>query len=336
MLSHNCANSRYHAVTVSRTDVLSAYRLLLGREAADEEAELWINLPSLAELRDTFLASSEFEAAVSHQDSRWRQPPHSLASLIDTSPPLPIEWKTDASTEAKLVSYVQETWTKLGEEEPHWSVLSSDQFKSSKIQDHQNEFYRSGVDEAGRIHSILSRCGLSDQAHGRLLEFGCGVGRVTPYLAERFDEVIAVDISTSHLRMARERVEEGGLNNVRCVLARAPEFALEPDSFDIWFSHIVLQHNPPPIIAIILKRMFETLAVGGLTIFQVPTYAPGYSFNISQYLSAAKHGAIEVHCLPQSVVFQLAQDAGCVPVDVRQDDAMSYPWISNTFVFRKL
>jgi SAM-dependent methyltransferase len=323
-------------VTISKSDVHSAYRLLLGREASDEEAELWVGLPSLQQLRDTFLASPEFEAALSHEESRWRQPPHHSVSLIDTSPPLPIEWKTDAATEANLVSYVQDTWTKLGEEEPHWSVLSSDQFKSTQIREHHDEFYRSGADDAARIQAILSRSGSSAKTHRRILEFGCGVGRVTPYLAESFDEVTAVDISTSHLRMARDRVEASGLNNVRCVLARAPDFGLEPNSFDVWFSHIVLQHNPPPIIALILKRMFETLAIGGLAIFQVPTYAPGYSFDLSQYISRAKHGSIEVHCLPQSVIFQFAQDARCIQIEVREDDAMGHPWVSNTFVFRKM
>jgi SAM-dependent methyltransferase len=322
-------------VGVSKDDVYAAYRLLLGREASEDEAELWLGLPSLADLRDVFLSSPEFEAMRGHEESRWRQPPHQSPSLLNTSPPLPVEWKTDAEIEAKLLTYVQETWTRLGEEEPHWSVLSSDQFRSSQIQDHQEEFYRSGSNDAALVSATLARCGSPKRKYRRIMEFGCGVGRVTPFLADSFDEVVAVDISTSHLRMAQARIEETGLDNVSFVLARAPDFGMEPNSFDVFFSHIVLQHNPPPIIALILAQMFKLLTPGGLAIFQVPTYAPGYSFDLTSYLSGSKFGAIEVHCLPQSVVFELAHAAGCVPVEIREDEAMSYPWISNTFVFRK-
>jgi ubiquinone/menaquinone biosynthesis C-methylase UbiE len=322
-------------VGVSKADVYAAYQLILGRDASEEEAELWLGLPSLAELRDVFLSSPEFRATLGHDETRWRRPPNDSPSLFDTSPPLAVEWRTDSETEARLLTYVQETWTKLGKEEPHWSVLSSNQFKSSQIQDHKDEFYRSGSNDAALVRATVSRCGSPLTKYRRIMEFGCGVGRVTPYLAQSFDEVVAVDISTSHIIMARQRSEEYGVDNVRFVEARAPDFGMEPNSFDLWFSHIVLQHNPPPIIALILAQMFKQLKPGGLTIFQVPTYAPSYSFDLQDYLSRSKLGAIEVHCVPQSVVFELAQAAGCVPVEVREDEAMSYPWISNTFVFRK-
>lgn len=335
MLPHRFLGLRYLTVGLSKSDVYAAYRLFLDREASEDEVELWLGTPSLANLREAFLASTEFEAARGHEETRWRQPPHHSPSMFDTSARLRVDWKTDATTEAALLTYVQETWTRLGEEEPHWSVLSSDQFRSSQIEDHQDEFYRSGSNDAALVGATLSRCGSSDRKFRRILEFGCGVGRVTPYLAASFDEVVAVDISTSHLKMAQKRAEESGVDNVRFTLARAPDFGIEPDSFDVWFSHIVLQHNPPPIIALILTQMFKQLTPGGLAIFQVPTYAPGYSFDLAHYLSGSKRGAIEVHCLPQSVVFELAHAAGCVPVEIREDEAMSYPWISNTFVFRK-
>ncbi len=107
------------------------------------------------------------------------------------------------------------------------------------------------------------------------------------------------------------------------------------EAFDLWFSHIVLQHNPPPVIASILRRMFSMLAPRGITIFQVPTYSPGYRFNVEEYLAKPRQKNIEVHCLPQEIVFKLASDAGCTPLEVREDLAMGYPWISNVFVFRK-
>jgi hypothetical protein len=110
------------------------------------------------------------------------------------------------------------------------------------------------------------------------------------------------------------------------------------EPFDVWFSYIVLQHNPPPVIAMVLRRALSMLAPGGVAIFQLPTHALGYRFDLAAYLAAPVSDAIEVHCLPQSVVFRLAAEAGCVPLEVREDTAMGPPshWLSNSFVFAKL
>ena len=108
--------------------------------------------------------------------------------------------------------------------------------------------------------------------------------------------------------------------------------------FDLWFSWIVLQHNPPPIIALILRRCFSLLAPGGVAVFQVPTYATGYRFRIAEYLGRiGDDGGIEMHVLPQHVVLGLAAAAGCQPLEIWQDGAAGSPsaWTSNTFVFRK-
>ena len=157
---------------------------------------------------------------------------------------------------------------------------------------------------------------------------------MTPHLAKEFREVTAIDISESHLAMAREVASASGRQNTRLALARVPEFGMT-EPFDLWFSYIVLQHNPPPVIALVLRRMFAMLAAGGIAIFQVPTYAPGYAFDVAKYLAAPKSGTIEVHCLPQSVVFRLADEAGCMPLEMREDEAMGYPWLSNMFVFAR-
>ncbi len=88
----------------------------------------------------------------------------------------------------------------------------------------------------------------------------------------------------------------------------------------------------------VLRKALSMLAPGGIAIFQVPTYATGYKFNLASCLAAPTNtGTIEVHCLPQPVVFQIAAEAGCVPLEVREDTAMGPPshWLSNTFMFAK-
>jgi trans-aconitate methyltransferase len=165
------------------------------------------------------------------------------------------------------------------------------------------------------------------------MEYGCGVGRVTPHLAAMFSRLIGVDISASHLVLATQSVKRSGVANAELRLATPPDFGMA-EPIDLWFSRLVLQHNPPPIMAMILRRMLSMLAPGAVAIFQLPTHAPSYRFIADEYL-ARNSDEIEMHCLPQSVIFALAAEAGCTPLEVREDDSMGYPWLSNVFVFRR-
>lgn len=54
------------------------------------------------------------------------------------------------------------------------------------------------------------------------------------------------------------------------------------EAFDLWSSRVVLQHNPPPIVAAILRKMLWRQNPGGLAIFQLPTYRRDYNFKISE------------------------------------------------------
>ena len=51
------------------------------------------------------------------------------------------------------------------------------------------------------MHEMRS-LGISVNQHGRALDFGCGVGRLTQALARRFDTVVGVDVSPQMVRLA--------------------------------------------------------------------------------------------------------------------------------------
>lgn len=317
---------------VTSEDVTNAYRWLLGREPDPQGLNAWLGTESREELRKAFFASAEFRN-INPQASPPTSGP-STERLPRLLPSNDVEWQSDAAVEAELLDYIRRTWKRLGDERPHWSVLSADRFKPENIAAHDDEFYRSGIADADLIINVLQNSGKDASGVGDVVEYGCGVGRVTPHLAGRFRHVIAIDISASHLAMARQRC--AGFPNVEFVTAEIPDFGMTAP-FDLWFSNIVLQHNPPPIIARILRRMFSLLTPGGLAIFQVPTWCSGYGFRIADYLASRPvEPTIEVHCLPQRLIFHLAHQAGCVPVEVRNDYAMAPPaWASYLFVFRK-
>jgi SAM-dependent methyltransferase len=51
-----------------------------------------------------------------------------------------------------------------------------------------------------------------DELHGRMLEIGCGAGRVTSYLADLADDLHALDISPRMVETARRRVPSASLH----------------------------------------------------------------------------------------------------------------------------
>jgi SAM-dependent methyltransferase len=314
--------------------VRTAYRLFLGREPESELAvRQALTHGTLEELRAAFLVSAEFRGVVQSD-----LPPPPAPTLVPLgAPPIAVEWQADDETAAALLAHVMTTWTRLGEERPHWSVLSAQPFAPERIAANEAAFFGSGAQDRDDLVAILARQGVRPDAVPRLFEFGCGLGRVTAHFAKTFASVAACDVSASHMRLARETLAKAGVA-ADLALAQTADFGMTAP-FDLWFSRIVLQHNPPPIIAMILRRAFALLAPGGFAVFQVPTYAAGYRFRLADYL-AGLGGAdgIEMHVLPQPVVFALAREAGCETLEVLEDLSAGPPatWRSTTFVLRKL
>jgi SAM-dependent methyltransferase len=161
--------------------------------------------------------------------------------------------------------------------------------------------------------------------------------------------VIAVDVSAPHLAVAREAMKRFARDNVHFVHFNRIGFLDTLPDFDVFFSIIVLQHNPPPIIVLAIEKILGKLRGGGIGYFQVPTYAPGYAFNAAAYLEkpewkGAGVGASaggddedpEMHVVPQHVLFDLIDTMGCRLLEIREDDATGYGgFVSSRLLIQK-
>lgn len=103
----------------------------------------------------------------------------------------------------------------------------------------------------------------------RVLEIGCGAGRVTRALASLFREVHAVDISGEMVRLARQAVSP--FPNVFIYQNNGVDLSVIPvDEFDFAFSHLVFQHIPSrDIIRNYVGEVYRLLRPGALFKFQV-------------------------------------------------------------------
>lgn len=258
-------------------------------------------------------------------------PPSSLpvASHAPQQPELPFptwwgrsEVDFNASDEQlkQLFAHVQTTWTQLGAEDPHWSVLSLDAYLKDNLETNRDKFFASGEAELAAVDAAFHRAGRDIGTVKDIIEYGCGVGRVTHWFARRFGHVHAVDISRNHLRIAEQSTAEAGAKNVTFHQMTALEDVGALPMVDLAYSVIVLQHNPPPIILEIIRRLMTRVRPGGYLFLQVPSFIPHYRFSVGPFLAHyLENREMEMHVVPQHVMLGLFQDAGCRILEVIHD-----------------
>jgi len=324
------------AMDITPEDVRWCYRELLGRDAESGEVveRRHKTTPDFRALVKGFVEGAEYAnlmaAARRLSEGEQRFPLELPAEDIESRcSPAELEAAWDR---------VRETWEQLGALSPHHSVLTDERFGPERFTEHAEAFWASGDDEAKELIGVLRRHGVDerDLAGMDCLELGCGVGRASFPLAERFRRVEGWDISSTHLALARERKALVGRENVEFrPYSGPPRTQLGP--CDVFYSKRVLQHNPPPIIRELVGAALTALKPGGTAFFQLPSHIPGYRFSLSEWLSWEAKTAMEMHCLPQEELFAVIAESGCRLLEVREESDPTAPiqFISNFFVVRR-
>ncbi|MEM9145083.1 MAG: methyltransferase domain-containing protein [Pseudomonadota bacterium] len=270
-----------------------------------------------------------------HADQRPGSEPLLLARGI--MPPLgTIETSAEGAAREALWDRVARAWAKLGDEAPHWSVLTHDSFRPDALEANRQAFDDSAEIEGVLIDAALERVPAARAADRRCVEIGCGVGRATRALAGRFQHVTGIDISAAHLTVAERELAAAGISNVTLTrAATVDDYGKIAAGHDFLFTRMVLQHNPPPVQAAILAQVFGALAPGAIALFQVVTYGRRYEYTLTK--DKAGGAGMEMHVLPQSEVFRLLAESGLVPLEVQEDFAAGRhgPFRSHLFLAQK-
>jgi SAM-dependent methyltransferase len=183
-------------------------------------------------------------------------------------------------------------WEDWARADPYWAILSDPDRKGGKWE--LEEFYRSGVEEVARVLGQIDERQL-EVARGRCLDFGCGAGRLSQALAEKFERVDGVDISETMIRLANERNRYGE----RCTfhLNTRPDLSLFGNgTFDFVFTTLVLQHNPPPVAEGYIRELVRVLAPGGVAVFDMPVRLRGVKLP-----NGSRRAAIRMESGPRSL-----------------------------------
>jgi ubiquinone/menaquinone biosynthesis C-methylase UbiE len=116
---------------------------------------------------------------------------------------------------------------------------------------------------------MVNICQGKDPKEMRVLEIGCGTGRVTRALANLFGEVHAVDVSGEMVELARKALAD--TPGAHVYRNNGADLAVIPvGGFDFAFSSIVFQHIPSrEIIENYVREVHRLLRPGALFKFQV-------------------------------------------------------------------
>jgi ubiquinone/menaquinone biosynthesis C-methylase UbiE len=138
-----------------------------------------------------------------------------------------------------------------------------------------DEFEAAGMADAALVQPLL-------EPTDTVLDLGCGIGRVTRYVAPMCREIWAVDASETMLGYARERLAQ--LPNVHFALSAGLRFPeVESGSVDLAYSLLTLQHVEREHAFRLLQELHRVLRTGGTALLTYPNLLS------EQYLNAFLH-----------------------------------------------
>jgi SAM-dependent methyltransferase len=148
--------------------------------------------------------------------------------------------------------------------EPYFTIVTDPRYLSAnRTPEAEREFFQSGENDVAEIYDIARQRVVVNFAPRRVLEYGCGVGRLAVALAQRAEHVTAVDSSPAMLDAARRA------DNISYVRELQPH-----DRFDLVTCFLVLQRLPRERGLALLRELLDRLDDGGVLVAQVPFHRP--------------------------------------------------------------
>ena len=134
-----------------------------------------------------------------------------------------------------------------------------------------SDFFASGERTVAEeiLTDMTNICQGREPASMRVIEIGCGAGRITRPLSKLFGEVHAVDVSGEMVAQARQACADRP--NVYIYQNNGMDLSVLPDlGYDFAFSTIVFQHIPSrEVIVNYVREVSRLLKPGSLFKFQV-------------------------------------------------------------------
>jgi SAM-dependent methyltransferase len=210
------------------------------------------------------------------------------------------------------INELHQNWTTLGQDDPMWVVLTDPAKKGNRWD--EREFFETGRADIARSLTRCAQHGVALQ-FGKALDFGCGLGRLSQALGEKFSAVDGVDISSSMIEQARKLNRQPA--KVSFHLNVQPDLAaFASASYDFVFSLIALQHTPSKFQRRYVADFLRLLKPGGTAQFQTihgrgwRAWVPDGCADTYRKFKHGQKAFIPMYGLPVATVKQLIAASG--------------------------
>jgi ubiquinone/menaquinone biosynthesis C-methylase UbiE len=155
-------------------------------------------------------------------------------------------------------------WELWGDKNPYFAVIGDPRCLDANLDGAAiQEFFSSGERHVEHLYEVIRKAIRPEFQPARVLDYGCGTGRLVIPFSARAQTVVGIDISTGMLKKARGNCDKFGASSAQLLhLDEMPSLA--PGSFDFVHSFIVFQHIPVAEGELILHELIELLAEGGI------------------------------------------------------------------------
>ncbi len=172
-------------------------------------------------------------------------------------------------------------WERWGEDSPYFGVLTSSEYVDVAHGDAAwREFMATGQSHVADLMARLDRLHFPT-SFDRVLDFGCGVGRLLVPLAARADAAVGVDVSPAMRDEARRNVKTAGLESVE-IVPSDDSLSNVSGTFDLVHCYNVFQHIAPDRGMAITRRMLELTRPGGVVVLHYCTSAPALRHRVKR------------------------------------------------------
>lgn len=172
----------------------------------------------------------------------------------------------------------ERTWRAYGRSDAYYAVCNEDVYRRAKMDDAARAaFFDSGERHVAWVLDAIRRTIDPAFAPARVLDFGCGVGRLLLPFARRASEAVGVDVAPEMLAESARNAAAAGLEHVTLVRSDDALSAV-PSGFDLVHSFIVFQHIPPARGQALAFGLVDRLRPGGVAAlhFTYARRAPGW------------------------------------------------------------
>ncbi|MBE9169552.1 class I SAM-dependent methyltransferase [Pleurocapsales cyanobacterium LEGE 06147] len=159
-------------------------------------------------------------------------------------------------------------WEKWGKRDPYFAVITHEKFRNRNLTKKiKAEFFESGKSHINHVLKVCRNHLDRDFSPKRVLDFGCGTGRLVIPLAEIAEHVVGIDVSGSMLKEAQKNCEEYSVINVN-LFKSDDNLSFLDGCFDFIHSVIVFQHVPVERGRRIFMNLLNHLERGGICALQ--------------------------------------------------------------------